>query len=128
MFFFFFQAEDGIRDSSVTGVQTCALPISKSGTNEIHGQGFYFIRDNALGATNPFTTIPQLLNGPTQNVPIKPDDRRHQFGGVVGGPLIRDKLFYLLSYDGLQRNFPAVATTSSPNSLILTPAQTATPT
>src|SRR5438093_8481393 len=32
-FFFFFQAEDGIRDWSVTGVQTCALPISKSATN-----------------------------------------------------------------------------------------------
>src|SRR5260370_39198059 len=31
MFFFFFQAEDGIRDSSVTGVQTCALPISERG-------------------------------------------------------------------------------------------------
>src|SRR6267378_2465785 len=100
--------------------------VSKSGTNDIHGEGFYFIRDNALGATNPFTTIPQLVNGTTQNVPIKPDDRRHQFGGVVGGPLIRDKLFYLLSYDGQRRNFPGVATTSSPNSLILTPAQTAT--
>src|SRR5260370_23254093 len=126
MFFFFFQAEDGIRDSSVTGVQTCALPISKSGTNVIHGEGFYFIRDNALGATNPFTTIPQLVNGTTQNVPIKPDDRRHQFGGVVGGLLIRDKLFYLLSYDGQRLNFPGVATNSSPNSLILTPTQTTT--
>src|SRR5207237_1787798 len=37
-FFFFFQAEDGIRDSSVTGVQTCALPISPNGTNgRFHG-------------------------------------------------------------------------------------------
>src|SRR5260370_4733560 len=33
LFFFFFQAEDGIRDSSVTGVQTCALPISRSNSN-----------------------------------------------------------------------------------------------
>ncbi len=100
--------------------------VSKSGTNDIHGEGFYFIRDNALGATNPFTTIPRLVNGTTQNVPLKPDDRRHQFGGVIGGALIKDKLFYLLSYDGQRRNFPGVATTSSPNSLILTPAQTAT--
>jgi hypothetical protein len=100
--------------------------VSKSGTNNIHGEGFYFIRDNALGATNPFTTIPQLVNGTTQNVPIKPDDRRHQFGGVIGGALIKDKLFYLLSYDGQRRNFPGVATTSSPNSLIPTTAQTAT--
>src|SRR5437762_10302938 len=33
--FFFFQAEDGIRDTSVTGVQTCALPISGAGLNEV---------------------------------------------------------------------------------------------
>jgi outer membrane receptor protein involved in Fe transport len=100
--------------------------VSKSGTNDIHGEGFYFIRDNALGATNPFTTIPRLVNGVTQRVPIKPDDRRHQFGGVIGGAFIKDKLFYLLSYDGQRRNFPGVATTSSPTSLNLTPAQTAT--
>src|SRR5713226_5897256 len=100
--------------------------VSKSGTNNIHGEGFYFIRDNALGATNPFTTIARLVNGTTQSVPLKPDDRRHQFGGVIGGAIIKDKLFYLLSYDGQRRNFPGVATTSSPNSLILSPANTAT--
>src|SRR5256885_4114001 len=37
MFFFFFQAEDGIRDYKVTGVQTCALPISSRGTDRIAG-------------------------------------------------------------------------------------------
>src|SRR2546425_13296832 len=37
--FFFFQAEDGIRDKLVTGVQTCALPISASGTLELGGIG-----------------------------------------------------------------------------------------
>src|SRR6266446_4081579 len=37
MFFFFFQAEDGIRDYKVTGVQTCALPISGSGTISVRG-------------------------------------------------------------------------------------------
>src|SRR5260370_5128208 len=36
-FFFFFQAEDGIRDSSVTGVQTCALPISKVNGTAVYG-------------------------------------------------------------------------------------------
>src|SRR6185369_13315094 len=35
LYFFFFQAEDGIRDSSVTGVQTCALPISKDNIDEL---------------------------------------------------------------------------------------------
>src|SRR5437879_9480446 len=36
VFFFFFQAEDGIRDTSVTGVQTCALPISRKNVAEVH--------------------------------------------------------------------------------------------
>src|SRR5260370_27698083 len=38
--FFFFQAEDGIRDSSVTGVQTCALPIYHSKAQQAHSLGF----------------------------------------------------------------------------------------
>src|SRR5207244_9000317 len=38
VFFFFFQAEDGIRDDLVTGVQTCALPISATGTRGIRGR------------------------------------------------------------------------------------------
>ena len=100
--------------------------VSKSGTNEIHGEGFYFIRDSALAATNPFTKITQLVGGVPQSVAIKPDDRRHQFGGVFGGALIKDKLFYFLSYDGQRRNFPGVAVFTSPNSLVLSAAQTAT--
>src|SRR5688572_31138472 len=40
LFFFFFQAEDGIRDLTVTGVQTCALPISTNISNFLYGKGF----------------------------------------------------------------------------------------
>src|SRR5208337_5305623 len=40
IFFFFFQAEDGIRDTSVTGVQTCALPISQAGMYTTSGAGY----------------------------------------------------------------------------------------
>src|SRR5437667_7908558 len=45
VFFFFFQAEDGIRDRDVTGVQTCALPIFKSATVEALNQGRSHIQD-----------------------------------------------------------------------------------
>src|SRR5713101_3469717 len=82
--------------------------VTKSGTNTLHGEGFYFVRDNALGATNPFTTIP-TPSGPQK---IKPQDRRQQFGAVAGGALIKDKFFWLFSYDGQRRNFPGVATPS----------------
>src|SRR5437879_10732480 len=45
--FFFFQAEDGIRDTSVTGVQTCALPISLAGAQGIHINEIYFVATDA---------------------------------------------------------------------------------
>src|SRR5688572_32621987 len=50
-FFFFFQAEDGIRDLTVTGVQTCALPISAP---------FFFVRDQAPLFWPPFDDIPNI--------------------------------------------------------------------
>jgi hypothetical protein len=79
--------------------------VTKSGTNNLHGQVFYYIRDNELGATNPSTFI--AVNG--QNVPIKPEDRRQQFGGNLGGSLIKDRLFFFFNYDQQKRNFPGTA-------------------
>ncbi len=83
--------------------------VTKSGTNDFHGSAFYFLRNNAWGARNAFST----LNG----VGIKPKDERHQFGGSIGGPISEDKLFFFFSYDQQKRDFPAVATTSNPNYL-----------
>lgn len=79
--------------------------ITKSGTNEFHGGAFWYDRDNQFGATNPYTT----LNG----VPIKPKDKRQQFGGSIGGPIIRDRLFFFYAYDQQVRLFPIVATPTS---------------
>jgi outer membrane receptor protein involved in Fe transport len=91
--------------------------VTKSGTNNIHGEAFYYIRDNTLGATNPFTTrtISNGSGGYT-TVPFKPEDRRHQFGGSIGGPIIKDKLFFFFTYDGQRRNFPGVGQASNPTS------------
>lgn len=77
--------------------------VTKSGTNEFHGGFFYYYRDNELGARNP-------LSFPSANNPTgKPEDIRHQFGGSIGGPIAKDKLFFFFSYDQQKRNFPAVA-------------------
>src|SRR5437016_1476687 len=54
MFFFFFQAEDGIRDWSVTGVQTCALPISTSGDRPVQGPNLLYWKSNPY-LTSKFT-------------------------------------------------------------------------
>src|SRR5690349_3479098 len=51
-FFFFFQAEDGIRDLYVTGVQTCALPISQSTSSRAGGSLTMVIRTSAEAATS----------------------------------------------------------------------------
>jgi hypothetical protein len=88
--------------------------VTKSGTNTVHGSGFYFIRDNKWGATNPFQTQTVVVNGLNTQVQLKPEDRRQQFGGTIGGPIQRDRLFFFFSYDQQARNFPGVAVPSNP--------------
>jgi len=88
--------------------------VTKSGSNRTSGEGFYFIRDNEWGASNPFTTQQQLVNGVFTSVRIKPDDRRQQYGLGVGGPIRKDKLFYFFNADQQTRNFPGTAVPANP--------------
>src|SRR6185437_15446317 len=85
--------------------------ITKSGTNEFHGGAFYYQRNNKWGARNPlaFRSVPNP-NGPGF-VPegFKPEDVRHQFGGTIGGPIVKDKAFFFFSYDQQKRNFPGLS-------------------
>jgi hypothetical protein len=67
--------------------------VTKSGSNEFHGEAFYFIRDAVFNAREPFQ-------------PSKPEERRQQFGAAVGGPIMADRLFFFGSYDQQKRNFP----------------------
>ena len=80
---------------------------------QVHGAGFYFLRDNKWGATNPFQTQ-TMLSTASAHVPLKPKDRRQQFGGTVGGPIKKDKLFFFFSFDQQKRNFPGAAVPSNP--------------
>lgn len=89
--------------------------VTKSGTNNIHGDFFYFQRNNAWGARNPLAFQSIISNGVTTRVGIKPEDVRHQFGGTIGGPVVKDKLFYFFSYDQQKRNFPGLGILSSPS-------------
>lgn len=92
--------------------------VTKSGTNSLHGEGFWYIRDNELGATNSFTThLVQNAAGGYSTEPFKPTDRRQQFGGSLGGPLVKDKFFFFFNYDGQRQNIPGVAMPSQPLSL-----------
>ncbi|MBV9959292.1 MAG: TonB-dependent receptor, partial [Acidobacteria bacterium] len=83
--------------------------VTKSGTNEFHGQIFFYDRDNKWGARNAFSFLTVGTPPNTQVIGLKPTDRRLQFGGVVGGPIVKDKLFFFFSYDQQKQKFPAVA-------------------
>ncbi len=94
--------------------------VTKSGTNDFHGDVFYYIRDNELGARNPFAfqTV-RNSSGALEIIGLKPTDRRQQFGGTIGGPIVKDRLFFFFSYDQQKQNFPSVAAPSSPTFLFL---------
>ena len=61
--------------------------VTKSGTNEFHGNLFEFVRNDLFNARNYFATKGSTL-------------KRNQFGGTVGGPIIRNKLFFFGGYQG----------------------------
>ena len=63
--------------------------VTKSGTNDLHGSAFYFHRNDNLDARNFFDPYP---------LPKKPEFRRHQFGAVIGGPIVKNKTFYFVGY------------------------------
>ena len=98
--------------------------VTKSGTNTIHGQAFWYDRNSDWGAINPFQT--HRVNGVA--VPFLPEDKRHQFGGGIGGAIIKDKLFWFFSADQQLRPFPAVANSGTPGAIFapLTASETAT--
>ena len=74
---------------------------SKSGTNAIHGSAFEFLRNSVLDANTAYFN--PLTNGkPTPKAPFK----RNQFGGTIGGPILKDKLFFFGDYQGLRQSLP----------------------
>lgn len=91
--------------------------VTKSGTNELHGDLFYYNRNSANGARNPLSFQTVLTNGVSTLVGVKPNDLRQQWGGAVGGPIIKDRLFFFFSYDQQKRNFPGIAVFSNQNFL-----------
>jgi hypothetical protein len=97
--------------------------ITKSGTNQIHGQVYFYDRDNGWGAKNPFTKLTTFdsATGTTNTIQYKPKDWRKQWGFGVGGPLIKDKLFWFYTYDQFRRNFPGTAVPSNPSAFFQAP-------
>lgn len=73
---------------------------SQSGTNRFHGTAYDFFRNTDLNAAGFFKPTVIGTSGP---VPFrKPTTNRNQFGGNVGGPILHDKIFFFLDYEGLR--------------------------
>src|SRR6202049_967301 len=75
-----FRAELGRAGGAVINV------ITKSGSNQLHGTDFYFIRDSSFGATQPF-------------LDFKPRAQQQQFGFTLGGPIHRNHAFFFVGLD-----------------------------
>jgi hypothetical protein len=73
-------AEQGRSGGAVVNV------VTKSGSNHVHGTVFYHLRDSSFGAANAFLAF-------------KPHNRQQQFGGTIGGPLKRNKIFFFAGFD-----------------------------
>ena len=99
-----FSAEYGQSSGAIVNMAT------RSGSSEFHGELFEFFRNNALDARNFFNF--------TSSEP--PPFKRNQFGGNLGGPIVRSKTFFFFSYEGLRQ-----AQGLNLNSLVLSDAQRA---
>ena len=100
--------------------------VTKSGTNQFHGEGYFLDRDSDLAAFNNYTveTLQPSPGGPFVSTHVKPTDIRKQEGFAFSGPLIHDKLFFFFALDRYYRDFPIVTVPSSPTNFYATPSAT----
>ena len=77
--------------------------VTRSGTNSIHGSGYEFLRNSALDARNYFdqAKIPAF--------------KRNQFGGSIGGPIIKSRTFFFADYEGIRQSKGISALTTVPS-------------
>jgi hypothetical protein len=122
-----FQAETSnysVQFGQAAGGQVNA--ITRSGTNDIHGDLFYYLRYPTLNALDPYTKYSALYNQPNPTIAAflltQPTHQQQQFGGRVGGPIFKDRLFYFFTYDGFRKVGKALYTDS--NIISLTPSGT----
>ncbi len=90
-----YDAEFGVASAGVVSAQT------KSGTNQIHGSAFWFLRNDHLQARNPFTQSRVIPNSNGRLIPLT---QWNQFGASIGGPIMKNKLFYFGDFQGTRRN------------------------
>jgi hypothetical protein len=83
--------------------------VTRSGTDQFHGTLFDYFRNDVLDANNWF-------NGYTNIPPLpKAKERQNDFGGTVGGPIVKDRTFFFFSYEGLRLRLPETTLSTVPD-------------
>lgn len=82
---------------------------TRSGTNTFHGTAFDYLRNDKLDANDWFAN---------QQSQPRPEERQNDFGGVLGGPVVKNKTFFFFSYEGLRLRQPEVEITQVPDAAL----------
>jgi hypothetical protein len=86
-----FQTLTGTYSAQYAGNGGAIVAVTKSGTNEFHGSAYEFLRNSDLDSRGFF------------DVGSAPPFRRNQFGGTLGGPIRKNKIFFFMNYEGIQQ-------------------------
>ena len=95
--------------------------VTKSGTNQIHGEVYFWDRESNWSAYNAQSTVTKYVNGQNVTTPYKPEDMRKIYGFTAGGALIKDKLFWIYTFDQHSRIFPMLGVPNNPAVFYQTP-------
>ena len=99
-----FKVESGLFSAEYGRAIAQVNVTTKSGTNQFHGTAFEFLRNHTLDAKNFFDRASDPI----------PPFKRNQFGGTVGGPIIKNRLFFMGNYEGLRERKALTLTGTMP--------------
>jgi hypothetical protein len=74
--------------------------VTRSGSNAVHGTAYWFFRNRSLNARDRYANF-------------NPPEWRHQAGASIGGPIVKNKLFYFFNFEATRRNFPLIASVTA---------------
>src|SRR5450631_337190 len=103
-------------------VASLVTAVTKSGSNQLHGSGFYFLRSDGFQARDPFTQFQRDAN--THR--FIPQAKWQQFGGTIGGAIIKDKLFFFGDYQGTRQTSGISTQFTLPTATVLSSCNPAT--
>ena len=102
------QTSTAAPDSGLTAGGQISI-VTRSGTNHFHGSLYDYFRNTVLDAADWF-------NGYQNNPPLpKAPEQQNDFGGTLGGPILKDRIFFFFSYEGLRLRLPQTELTQVPD-------------